>query len=912
MKFVKNALTPSMAISVVLFAALGAQADVLEVGPGKTYSDIAKAVSDAKDHDTVLVYEGTYTLTSQLEITGAITLKSDAGAEATVIQREGVIGTATDCQRVLYLNNADALVDGFTIAGGYNGATSMTASECGGSGVYVDAKGGSLANCVITGNYGNCVVGGGLCINGSAGTVVSNCVITGNNCESGIGRKGGHKCNAAGVYVKGAAQGEILIVDTEISHNDSYAGNESHGIGVNVQNGNICFLRCKITDNVAQTRPAGYSYSEGSGVDLKNSSSWKPTFISCLIAGNGATTYRSGGVYGSSGLFLNCTIVGNMSTVGGGVNVSSADIKFRNCIIQGNVTAGDESEGAPEWVVGMGCTPFTHCLCPKALPSASADDGNVTGSATFVPGTYELQGGSAGFDAGDLTGYEDIVGATDLNGDDRVWGQRIDIGCYEYSSVGLDVHAVATPQVVDKGGKSVLSASVINPAGLPCLYKWELNGEVVSTEASFEKTFDAAGEYAYNLTVTAAGGDYTDAVVVKVSPSCVYVVDANRHPGHEPRLPCDTPDTAFTNIQEAVDYLPPGKTVYVDEGEYAVTSNVSVTKDINVISLKGPAATTIVRHPSVKSRLLYVSSPNAMVSGFTFKNGWLNVRSNDGSGGGVYIDANGGTVSNCVVTGCYINSDMYIYGGGVRMASGTLVDCRVCFNTNFYTLANLSDASIGNGGGVYISKGAIVRCEITDNLLKASASETKFATRYGGGAFVAGSDVRIVNSLIARNRSEGLGGGLFVQGTAIVSNCTVTANESAYCGGIFCAKKNTGSWAVFTGPVVNTAVVGNSASIEDDNITHDDATIPNMTYCFGPEGELPEGEGNVFGTDAKFRNAVQGDYRPRRASSLVDNGVNAAWMETATDLRGHSRIINKRVDIGCYEFPWRGFSLLVR
>ena len=911
MNMVKTCIAPFAALVVFAGFSPCASADVLEVGEGKAYADLATAVGDAKDHDTVLVYEGTYTLASQLEITGAITLKSDAGAEATVIQREGVIGTATDCQRVLYLDNTEALVDGFTISGGYNGSQDMTAAVIGGSGVYI-GKGGSLANCVITGNYGNCVIGGGLCINGSAGTVVSNCVITGNNCESGIGKKGGHKCNAAGVYVKGATQGEILIVDTEISHNDSYAGNESHGIGVNVQNGNICFLRCKITDNVAQARPAGYSYSEGSGVDLKNSSAWKPTFISCLIAGNGATTYRSGGVYGSSGLFLNCTIVGNMSTVGGGVNVSTADIKFRNCIIQDNVTAGDESEGAPEWVVGAGCTPFTHCLCPKALPSASAEDGNVTGSATFVPGTYELQGGSVGFDTGDLTGYEDIVGATDLNGDDRVWGQRIDIGCYEYSSAGLDVHAVATPQVVDKGGKSVLSASVINPAGLPCLYKWELNGEVVSTEASFEKTFDAAGEYAYNLTVTAAGGDYTDAVVVKVSPSCVYVVDANRHPGHEPRLPCDTPDTAFTNIQEAVDYLPPGKTVYVDEGEYAVTSNVSVTKDINVISLKGPAATTIVRHPSVKSRLLYVSSPNAMVSGFTFKNGWLNVRNNDGSGGGVYIDANGGTVSNCAVTGCYINSDMYIYGGGVRMASGTLVDCRVCFNTNFYTLANLSDATIGNGGGVYISKGSIVRCEITDNLLKASASETKFATRYGGGAFVAGSDVRIVNSLIARNRSEGLGGGLFVQGTAIVSNCTVTANESAYGGGIFCAKKNTGSWAIFTGPVVNTAVVGNSASIEDDNIIHDDATIPNMTYCFGPEGELPEGEGNVFGTDAKFSNAVRGDYRPRQASSLVDNGVNAAWMETATDLRGHSRIINKRVDIGCYEFPWRGFSLLVR
>ena len=41
-------------------------------------------------------------------------------------------------------------------------------------------------------------------------------------------------------------------------------------------------------------------------------------------------------------------------------------------------------------------------------------------------------------------------------------------------------------------------------------------------------------------------------------------------------------------------------------------------------------------------------------------------------------------------------------------------------------------------------------------------------------------------------------------------------------------------------------------------------------------------------------------------------GTNAAWMATATDLRGKTRVVGPAVDIGCYENQQQGMLLLVR
>ncbi len=109
-------------------------------------------------------------------------------------------------------------------------------------------------------------------------------------------------------------------------------------------------------------------------------------------------------------------------------------------------------------------------------------------------------------------------------------------------------------------------------------------------------------------------------------------------------------------------------------------------------------------------------------------------------------------------------------GGGVYLSAGTLSNCWVthCTATN-------------SGGGVYVyNSGAMTRCVISNNV----------ASRGGGVAFATRSYVprEILQSTVCGNLSlyegAGGGGGLYLAGPYLVSNCTVRANTAANGGGI--------------------------------------------------------------------------------------------------------------------------------
>src|SRR5881394_513900 len=72
---------------------------------------IQEAVDAASDADTVLVAEGTYALTNQVTIAKAILLRGVMGAGQTTLH--GQLNT-----RCLWISNAFAVVDGFTMTYG--------------------------------------------------------------------------------------------------------------------------------------------------------------------------------------------------------------------------------------------------------------------------------------------------------------------------------------------------------------------------------------------------------------------------------------------------------------------------------------------------------------------------------------------------------------------------------------------------------------------------------------------------------------------------------------------------------------------------------------------------------------------------------------------------------------------------
>ena len=69
-------------------------------------------------------------------------------------------------------------------------------------------------------------------------------------------------------------------------------------------------------------------------------------------------------------------------------------------------------------------------------------------------------------------------------------------------------------------------------------------------------------------------------------------------------------------------------------------------------------------------------------------------------------------------------------------------------------------------------------------------------------------------------------------------------------------------------------------------------------------------------TDAAFRDAANGNYRPKRDGALYNAGDNdrySSYATSTTDLDGAPRIQGKIIDIGCWEMQaGLGFQIIVR
>ena len=163
----------------------------------------------------------------------------------------------------------------------------------------------------------------------------------------------------------------------------------------------------------------------------------------------------------------------------------------------------------------------------------------------------------------------------------------------------------------------------------------------------------------------------------------------------------------------------------------------------------------------------------------------------------------------------------------------------------------------------------------------------------------------MVNCLVAGNYSDGNAAGVLLMNPLgggripAMTNCTITANTaynaSAGAGMRFVRRLNSDKFLA-----VNSLVSGNfgdnGAQAHDEIVGATDGTLVN---CY-------------TGAEPRFRSPEKGDYRLRRGSPCVDAGRNVDWMEGAKDLRGERRVVNGKIDIGCYEFPWHGLMLLVR
>ncbi len=281
-------------------------------------TNIQDAIDVAVAGNLILVTNGTYYLTNQIEIGTAITLRSfNNGAT----DRDGTIidgNYPTTTNRCIYINHSSAVLDGFTITNGFSLINSLSGH---GGGIY---NKGTVTNCVVIDceARGN---GGGIYIDGEATlthSTISGNVATNNNASNG-----------GGVYMWYYGG---LVSDCVIKENTSNTGGGVFMRGMNSDWGSV-IQNSTIANNDTLAYIGGHG-AGGIGMQFRG------TVDNCVIASNTAfriegTPYTGGVRLHNGGILINSLIIDNTLPDGGfgaGVSVGGALGLASNCVIRGN------------------------------------------------------------------------------------------------------------------------------------------------------------------------------------------------------------------------------------------------------------------------------------------------------------------------------------------------------------------------------------------------------------------------------------------------------------------------------------------------------------------------------------------------------------------------------------------------
>lgn len=359
-------------------------------GPGTAWTNAFHVIQDAVDAavagDTVLVTNGVYdaggavtpgsALTNRVCITDAITLESVTGPSNTfIVGAADPVSTNGPAAVRCVYMTNSALLSGFTLTNGHTLVSGGVAVESGG-GVYLDG-------------------------------VISNCTVTGCSAEHG-----------GGIY---AGEG------SRIAH-CRIAGNQSMNDGGGVFGGGFSMVRCTVVGNLSKENGGGVrTYRLGSGS--------APSFRNCLFAEN--TCWSSGGGLRIDYVpcdIVNCTITRNAASVGGGIALSAVpppSYRMENCVVF------DQMSGSN--VAWLGSTAPSNC-CIGSTSGFASVSACITNNPRFIDptnGNYRLSVTSPCINGG--TNEPGMAGAVDLDGNDRIYANIVDIGCYESSGMWLAI-----------------------------------------------------------------------------------------------------------------------------------------------------------------------------------------------------------------------------------------------------------------------------------------------------------------------------------------------------------------------------------------------------------------------------------------------------------------------------------------
>ena len=332
----------------------------------------------------------------------------------------------------------------------------------------------------------------------------------------------------------------------------------------------------------------------------------------------------------------------------------------------------------------------------------------------------------------------------------------------------------------------------------------------------------------------------------------------------------------------------PSATVRVADGNYTLSGEISVAAPIAIVGESGNRDAVIVT-AKASNRAFTLSNASATLSSITVLGG-----NSTQAGGNIYIDNNGGIVTNCVVANGHGvsggNIAIGIPWGTTAAASSLVVDCVVSNGTD-----TAADGTWESAGNIFANAGRILRCVISDGYVQSA---------HGGGNVRFRGAAILENCLVTGgscgNASASVGSGISVSlDLARVVNCTIVGNRPP--DGTSKPAVRVGS----TGPVVvNCVIYGNGSGGQD---VENDYKSCFINCAFSSDGancaDTVSPVTNL--TVAAFKNYARGDYRPAANGVLFNAGDTVAYTNygavSTTDLGGAARIGKNGIDIGCYK-----------
>ncbi|MGE5294990.1 MAG: right-handed parallel beta-helix repeat-containing protein, partial [Solirubrobacterales bacterium] len=378
---------------------------------------------------------------------------------------------ADNCYHVVTAAGVDstAVLDGFTIQGGYAYGASSPEKTTYGGGLYIDEASPVIRNCLIERNAA-AYYGGGVYCRGVCSPVFVDCVIA----DNWAYWRGG------GMYRDWGST--------------------------------IAMERCLISGNAA--------VYDGGGI--ANHTEGELTLSNCVLSGNlttGVDSGRGGAIYCflASAYLEYCTFVGNSSTYGAGLACASSgqpgssSIGLRHCILW--------DKGDSLWTNDGSAMDVSYCdvqggwlgvgnldVDPDFVDPGHWDDKGTPGNPAddvWYDGDYRLSWVSPCVDAGDPRETPD-ASATDFAGRPRLSGAAVDMGAYELTNeppvaeAGPDVAGFSLDGA--QGEVTLDGSGSLDPEGQTLTYRWYRDGKLVSTQATFTTTLPV-GEHTFTLIV---------------------------------------------------------------------------------------------------------------------------------------------------------------------------------------------------------------------------------------------------------------------------------------------------------------------------------------------------------------------------------------------------------------------------